>query len=66
MLEENLECLACFHTDAILCIIEAFEQLRIDLLEALTLHVCPHEFKQALQKDNRGKSEIVGPVIVKR
>ena len=66
MLEENLECLACFHTDAILCIIKTLEQLRIDLLEALTLHVCPHELKQALEEDNRGESEIVGPVIVKR
>ena len=43
MREKYLKSFACLNSNAILGVIESLEQLRVDLVEAFSVHIFAHE-----------------------
>ena len=64
VVEEDLKGFACLDADTVLGVVETLQQLRIDLVEALTVHVLPHELHQLGQEHDGGEAQVVQPVVV--
>ena len=64
VLEENFKGLASLHSDAILSVIESFQQLWVDLYAALMIQITSHELQHAVQKHDSRETQIMSPIII--